>query len=42
MRIGENDPIKGIIAICEFLAGKDLMTQKEFDEIVSKMQYKGD
>lgn len=40
IRIGGNDPIKGIIAICEHLASKGLMTQAEFDDIIRKMQSK--
>ena len=35
--IGGNDPIKGLIAICEHLATKGLMNQAEFDEFVRKM-----
>ena len=38
IKIGGNDPIKGIVAICEFLASKGMMTQSEFDEIVRKMR----
>lgn len=33
-----SDPIKGIMAICEHLADKNLMTQEEFDEIMRKMK----
>ena len=38
VKIGGNDPIAGIIAICEHLAKKGLMNQDEFDEIAKKMQ----
>ena len=38
VKIGGNDPIKGIVAICEHLAKKGLMTQSEFDAVVKKMQ----
>jgi len=37
-RMNNDDSIKGIIAICEHLANKNLMTQEEFDELVRKMQ----
>jgi len=38
MKIGGNDPVKGIVAICEFLAAKGQMSQTDFDEIVRKMR----
>lgn len=38
--MSNNDPVKGLIAICEHLANRGLMTQEEFDEFVRKMQDK--
>jgi len=38
IKIGGNDPIKGIEAICQHLAKKGLMTKEEFDEIARKMR----
>ena len=40
--IGGNDPIKGLLAICEHLNKKGLMTQEEFNEFLRKMQSKVD
>ena len=38
--MSNNDPVKGLIAICEHLASKGMMSQEEFDIFVERMQGK--